>query len=105
MTDSRLPGWQIQRKPKAIEDLYEIWLYLAEHGEELADRWVDRIDEGVNRLAEYPKAGASRRNLADDLRIWPVMPYLIVYRLDETAQAVDVLRIVDGRRDIGKLLA
>lgn len=105
MTDSGQPGWRILRKPKAVEDLFEIWCYLAEQGEDLADRWVDRIDEGVNRLAEYPKAGASRRNLADDLRIWPVMPYLIVYRLDETAQVVDVLRIVDGRRDIGKLLA
>lgn len=105
MTDSRPSGWRILRKPKAVEDLFEIWLYLAENGEDLTDRWIDRIDEGVARLAEYPKAGSRRRHLADDLRIWPVLPYLIIYRLDETAQVVDVLRIVDGRREIGKLLA
>lgn len=105
MTDNTRSGWRILRKPKAVEDLFEIWLYLAEQDDGLADRWIDRIDEGVARLAEYPKAGAKRRHLADDLRIWPVLPYLIIYRLDEMAQVVDVLRIVDGRRDIGKLLA
>ncbi|WP_292629359.1 MULTISPECIES: type II toxin-antitoxin system RelE/ParE family toxin [unclassified Novosphingobium] len=104
MTGSEPDVWTIIRKPKAIDDLAAIWLYLAEHGDDLADRWIDRIDEGVGRLAEYPKAGAGRAILADDLRVWPVPPYLILYRLDESARIVDILRIVDGRRDVGKLL-
>jgi toxin ParE1/3/4 len=105
MTDKGQADWSILRKPKAVEDLLEIWLFLAEHDENLADRWIDRLDEGVARLAEFPRSGARRGNLADDLRVWPILPYLIIYRLDDAAQVVDILRIVDGRRDIGKLLA
>lgn len=104
MTDSKPQVWTVVRKPKAADDLFELWNYLAEHDESLADRWIDRIDEGIARLSEYPKAGTGRSLLADDLRVWPVPPYLILYRLNEDAQIVDILRIVDGRRDIGKLL-
>lgn len=104
MTDSERAAWTVVRKPKAIDDLSEIWLHLAEHGDDLADRWIDRIDECVARLAEYPNAGAGRSFLADDLRVWPVPPYLVLYRLDQSARTVDILRIVDGRRDVGKLL-
>lgn len=104
MTDNARAIWTIARRPKAIDDLSEIWLYLADQDEDVADRWIDRIDEGVARLAEYPKAGTGRGILAENLRVWPVPPYLILYRLDEAAQIVDILRIVDGRRDVGKLL-
>ncbi|MDT0506705.1 type II toxin-antitoxin system RelE/ParE family toxin [Novosphingobium sp. MMS21-SN21R] len=104
MTNSGQLVWTIIRKPKAIDDLFQIWLYLADEGEDFADRWIDRIDEGVSRLAEYPKAGSGRTLLADDLRVWPVPPYLVIYRLDEASQIVDVLRVVDGRSDVGKLL-
>jgi len=104
MTDRAQSVWTVVRKPKAIDDLFEIWRYLAEQGDDLADRWIDRIDEGVARLGDYPKAGRGRSALAEDLRVWPVPPYLILDRLDYTSQTIDILRIVDGRRDVGKLL-
>lgn len=97
--------WKVARKPAAIDDLFRIWQYLAAHDDAMADVWIDRIDEGVGRLAQFPEAGGGRTHLARDIRVWPVPPYLILYRLDEASRIVDILRIVDGRRDIGKLLA
>ncbi|MBB3860134.1 toxin ParE1/3/4 [Novosphingobium hassiacum] len=97
--------WKIVRKPAAIEDLFHVWQYLAAHDSAIADQWIDRIDESVGRLAQFPEAGGGRAHLAQDLRVWPVPPYVILYRLNETDRIVDILRIVDGRRDIGKLLA
>lgn len=105
MTDRGSSVWTVSRRPQAVDDLYEVWEYLAGHDEILADRWIDRIDESIARLAEYPMAGSGRPQLPEELRVWPVPPYLILYRLDQAAHNVDVLRIVDGRRDIGKLLA
>lgn len=104
MKDSERAVLTVARRPKAPDDLFVIWRYLAEYGDDLADQWIDRIDEGIARLAEFPKAGAGRKALAQDVRVWPVPPYLILYRLDDAAQIVEILRIVDGRRDVGKLL-
>jgi len=97
-------SWTIVRKPRALDDLFEVWRYLAEHDGENADRWVDRISESIDRLAEFPGAGSRRDLLPPDIRVWPVPPYLILYRLNEDESYVDILRVIDGRRDVGRLL-
>lgn len=96
--------WTIVRKPRAFDDLFEIWRYLAEHDGENADRWLDRIGESINRLAEFPSAGSIRDLLPPDIRVWPIPPYLVLYRLNEVERLVDILRVVDGRRDLGRLI-
>lgn len=59
----------------------------------------------LRRLIAYPASGALRPAVGRDIRIGIVAPYLIIYRFDEGADVVTVLRMVDGRRRVsGRLL-
>jgi ParE toxin of type II toxin-antitoxin system, parDE/NAD(P)-binding Rossmann-like domain len=53
------------RTARAEEDLIEIWLYVAEHNPNAADRLLDKISLVCERLAEHPPA-------LRPLACWPV---------------------------------
>jgi toxin ParE1/3/4 len=58
---------------------------------------------GVNeRLAEFPDSGARRPVLGPRVRICVVSPYVVIYEHMEADDTVVVLRIVHGRRKIGR---
>jgi len=59
-----------------------------------------------DRLADHPDSGPPRPKLGPNIRIGIVSPYIVIYRHVATADTVNVLRIVHGRRRItGKLLS
>ncbi len=39
--------------PQADQDLLDIWLYIAEDSPVSADRFLDRIEDAAQRLAEF----------------------------------------------------
>jgi len=45
--------------------------------------------------------GFRRDDLAPELRAWPVGNYLIFYRVQNNT--VDIVRVIHGARDLGKL--
>lgn len=49
-------------------------------------------------LAEHPKAGVARDDLATGLRSFPVYPYILFYR--PITGGIEVVRVLDGRRNI-----
>jgi plasmid stabilization system protein ParE len=56
----------------------------------------------ARRLAFMPGAGRVRRDLTDEtVRFWPVFAWLLVYRY--RARPLEIVRIVDGRRDVSAL--
>lgn len=87
----------------AEADLLEVWEFIARDDPDAADRVVDEIRAALDRLAEMPRIGRARPELADvPLRSWPVRSYLIVYRPD--VSPLLVVRIVSGFRDLDTLL-
>jgi len=75
---------------QAIEDLFEIWSYIAGDDLEAASRVEEAIHAGCAFLADTPLAGRIREDLTSlPLRFWLVQPYRnywIVYRpKDKTA--------------------
>jgi plasmid stabilization system protein ParE len=58
-----------------------------------------RVNE---RLAEFPDSGARRPVLGPRVRICVVSPYVVIYEHMEADDTVVVLRIVHGRRKIGR---
>jgi toxin ParE1/3/4 len=64
----------------------------------LADEFLDKVLQQCRQLAQFPRMGRMRFNLAANLRSFPVKKFVIFYRpLDDT---VEIVRILYGARDI-----
>jgi len=84
--------------PRAEVDLLEVWHYFARGSESAADSFLEKILKQCRQLAEFPRMGRARENLAPNLRSFPVKKFVIFYRpTDDTAE---IVRILYGARDI-----
>ena len=76
-------------------------------GTVVAERFVDDLEREMRRLATHPGVGSLRLayELAiPGLRLRPLRAFPFVIAYVETADAVDVWRVLHTRRDIGGLL-
>ena len=89
---------QLLKRPAASADLEEIWWYIAQDSPEAADRLLDRIQEKLLSLSQFPHMGASRDDLIPRLRSFSVSNYLIFYFPIE--DGIDVIRVLHGARDV-----
>jgi len=96
-----------QFTPQAIEDLFEIWSYIAGHDVEAASRVEEAIHAGCAFLTDTPLAGRIREDLTSlPLRFWLVQPYRnywIVYRPE--TKPLQVIRIIHTARNIPQILS
>jgi len=92
---------------QAIEDLFEIWSYIAGHDVEAASRVEEAIHAGCAFLTDTPLAGRIREDLTSlPLRFWLVQPYRnywIVYRPE--TKPLQVIRIIHTARNIPQILS
>lgn len=91
----------IKRTSQAEEDLIDIWIYIAEDKLSAADRLLDKIDAKISLLADQPRLGPARPDIAPELRHFPVGNYLILYR--EIPGGIEVVRVVHGARRLDNL--
>lgn len=88
-----------------IKDIHDIWDYLHKlAGEQVADRYIERIYEIFELLSEYPYLGRARPDIALSIRSYsvPRTPYIILYYPRD--YGVEVSRVFDSRRDISDLV-
>src|SRR5260370_34330673 len=94
----------INLSPEADEDLIEIWGYLArEAAERVADRLLREIDTACAGLKAWPYSGRRRDELLARMRSVPIHPYVMCYRIQD--DAVEIVRVLHGRRDIASIFA
>jgi plasmid stabilization system protein ParE len=90
----------------ALDDLDEIWAYIARDNADAADRVHETILKTCESLARFPLQGAERRDLTSlPLRFQTVSRYpnhIVAYRPD--VRPVEVVRILHGMRDFPRLL-
>ncbi len=95
-----------QFTPQAVEDLFEIWRYIARDNVEAANRLEDAVYKACAILAEGPLRGTTREDLTKlPLRFWTVQAfpnYIIVY--DPASDPLQIIRILHGTRDIMGIL-
>ncbi len=90
--------------PESENDLLDIWHWGARHFSiEIADRHLLEIQEAAARLADFPETGRARDDLLAGIRSIVVYPTVVFYRVTRTA--VQVVRVIDGRRNIAAILA
>jgi len=91
--------------PDAEEDVFQIWLYLAEKASvETADRVESKLYEAFELLAKSPGLGHKRFDITEHpvlfFRVRP-FSYLIVYR---TKSKLEIVAVLHGKRNIAELL-
>ena len=107
-----MAGWQTrgmiayQLTPLAVDDLFEIWSYIAHDNTEAANAVEGAIHRACALLAQAPLAGRMRADLTHlPLRFWFVQPYrnyVIVY--DPATKPLQIIRVLHGARNIHALL-
>ena len=101
---------QYRVRPRAERDLIEHFAYIARDKVAPAERFLKAAEQCFERLAAMPQMGRaweSPHKALAGVRVCP-MPapyrsYLVFYRLDEK-QAVEILAVLHGARDIGSVL-
>jgi plasmid stabilization system protein ParE len=84
-------------------DLDEIWEYIAEDSIDAADRWIERLFDAFEKLAQNPGIGHKREDLtAYPVLFWPVGAYLILYRVQ--SELLEIVAVTQGARDIPSFL-
>jgi len=88
---------------RAEADLRQIWRYIAAENRQAADRLLLRIDEKLQVLRHFPEIGTLREDIRPGLRMLVEGSYLLLYGYDADSRVVELVAIVDGRRDLTEL--
>jgi antitoxin ParD1/3/4 len=95
-----------QFTPQAVDDLFEIWSYIAGDDLEAANRVEEAIYAACAFLADTPLAGRVRDDLTPlPMRFWLVQPYRnywIVY--NPGTNPLQIIRIIHAARNLSPLL-
>ena len=95
--------------PQAREDLIEIYTYIGLDNPSAAERIFDAVQLKAELLVDCLRLGVRRPDIRPSTRLLIQGPYLILYEThpdsDEGAiDVVEIVRIIDGRRDLKNLL-
>ncbi|MDA3940378.1 MAG: type II toxin-antitoxin system RelE/ParE family toxin [Spirochaetia bacterium] len=83
---------------QAVDDLKEIWLYIANDSPAIADRFIDELYRKCKIISENPDLGRRRHNLIPGIRSIPYKKYIIFYRKGK--DEIEIVRILSAYRDI-----
>ena len=66
------------------------------------------IGKKIDLLATFPRLGTRRPDIRPEVRMMVQRPYLLLYAIypdanDEAVDTVEIVRVVDGRRDLRRL--
>jgi toxin ParE1/3/4 len=98
------PDFPVVWSPEAEGDLLVIWHRGATRfSPRVADEHLREIHRAAMRLATAPLMGRVRSDLRPAMREIVIYPTVLFYRVKRGQ--VEVVRVVDGRRDIAALFA
>lgn len=91
--------------PRSRSDLIEIYLRIAGEQPKAAERYLDRIEQRADVLAQHPRLGRRRPDIRPATRMLVEAPYVILYETIPDSDSgpvdrVEIVRVVDGRRNL-----
>jgi len=96
---------KVVRTRGAQNDFRRIYAWIAyEGGHARAVTVLSRIETTIERLALHPRIGRVRKDFDGDPRVFSVAPWMIVYEALPDEAGIQILRLIDGRRDLAALL-
>ena len=88
----------VRISPRALDDLFNIWTYIADDNEEEADKMADEFDRLFALIDENPQMGRTRDEIEKRLRSFPLRAYVIFYTHSEGG--IVVIRVLHSRQDV-----
>ena len=88
---------------RAEEELRQIWRHIAAENPGAADRLLLRIDDKLQVLRDFPGMGTLRDDIRPGFRMLVEGNYLLLYEHDTANDSVELIAVVDGRRDLSEL--
>jgi len=82
----------------AYWDLQQIYLFIADDNQKLAESTIDEIRRRFETLRRFPFLGRPRSDLGEGLRQLKTKQYLTFYRVE--TDSIQILRILHSRMDI-----
>ncbi|MBZ9964978.1 type II toxin-antitoxin system RelE/ParE family toxin [Mesorhizobium sp. BR1-1-2] len=94
--------------PAARADLIDIYMMIGSENIRAADRYYDRLEARAMQLADQPRMGIRRPDIRSSARMLVETPFLLLYETipdtdDGPVEQVEIVRVVDGRRDLNRL--
>jgi toxin ParE1/3/4 len=90
--------------PRALSDLQGLESYITdESGAQRAEAVIARIYRLLNMLAYWPKAGPIHKEIEGNPRTFAISPWIVFYEPSPELDGIHVLRVLDGRRDLGAI--
>lgn len=80
----------------SLQDLQQVWSYIAADKPQAADEMMQRMDKVVASLVDYPDVGRSGRIKGTRELIVVGTPYLIPYRIKKGQ--IEILAVLHGAR-------
>lgn len=94
--------------PLARADVKKIYIDLGKVNPHSAERYFQRIRSKIDILAQHPRAAERHPEIFRSARMLVEAPYVILYEAipdaeDEDVHIVEIVRVIDGRRDLTAL--
>lgn len=91
----------IKLRPKAEEDLENIYQYSVNHwGYEQADKYIYELETNFRNLAQYRHIGRDCSYISPNLRAFYITPHIIYYKL--ISSGIAIVRILHESMDMEK---
>jgi addiction module RelE/StbE family toxin len=90
---------QIDWSRPALDDLHEVYRYIARDSRKYARATIERITEAAEHIAQWPQAG----EVMDDFpayRQFVVGNYRLIYREDNVNQRLLIIGVIHAARDL-----
>lgn len=86
---------------EAKDDLRAILEYIAAENPLAANSYVSGLSQACEKLANFPLSG---RRYNSEFRCFVFRNHLVFYRFDEAANHVRIASVIDGRRDLARMI-
>ena len=87
----------------ARDDIRTIYSYIANESVGRAQAFIERLLLRFELLARHPHAGRLRPEVAAKIRSTAIKPTVVFYRVFSDESRLEIVRIIDGRRDLGTI--
>lgn len=88
---------RVVRRPRAEQDISDIYDWIADSSPTNADRYIQRIVSTIDNIAGMPSIGSFRLPSRPEIRAVPIGNHLVFYRTIEGG--IEVIRVIHGARD------